>query len=226
MKKLYVRRVISGSINEHKESALISIIRAVVVCACLVSPVIANAALIQYRVEGVVTLVDNADGLVPMSAVAGDPFTITYFIDDTPPPDSNVLDPEVGAYYGVIASMIVTIAGSSFTITPPGSFASYMVASNSDTLDRWTVQGANAEGATFPEVRYSAAVTLYGDSSFLTSEAFLLQPDLSASFSASMTFGATRYNADYTVDAYNLIRGRVLSIGPVSSVPDPSELAR
>ncbi len=201
-----------------------------VVAACfLCLPVSVHASSISVQVDGVVTLVDDDDGLLPMPVTAGDAWRITYVISSIAPPNSCAPWLLSGCFYGAIESMTSTIAGISYTLLPAGEFSNYQVSSNADFYqdgdDRWSVHAISSEGPVPPpELHHSMGVTLFGpgDSALVVDASYLPVPDFSFANRSIMSFGATRFFEDLSYDTDGSIRGRVTSITQVVDVPGPS----
>lgn len=194
----------------------------------LCAPSFAHAGLLSVRVDGIVTSIESGDGLLPFSAARDDLWSFTYLINDTPPPDSDVLSDADGVYDDVIESITVAIGGNSFTISPPGQFSNYQQTSNAspffDDQDFWGINAATSEFAVPPpQVRFNLALNLFapGASALTLNDSFIAIPDLASATSTLMFFGASRYFDDLSSDTDDVIRGRITSITPLTAVPEP-----
>lgn len=193
------------------------------------APHLAHAGLISVRVDGIVTGVESGDGLLPFSAAANDLWSLTYRINDIPPPDSDVLSDTDGVYDGVIESIAVIIGGNSFAISPSGQFSSYQQTANASSFlgdrDFWAINAATSEFAVPPpQVRFNLALNMFapGDSAFTLDDSFIAIPDLASATSTLMFFGASRYFDDLSSDTDDSIRGRITGITQLTSLPEPA----
>ena len=188
----------------------------------LCTPPIAQAEIHTVRVDGVVTSVDNSDGLLPLGASAGDAFSITYVLDDSVSDTSPSV--EQGTYYGAILSMTAETNGQAFSIIPGDWLAGYQASinddSNFDGRDVWFVAASLSSSLPPPaQPRYVLNVTLRtpGPSATLLSDDSLVAvPNLPAATSASLALLATTYTADWSADQEDVLRARVTTLAAIA----------
>jgi hypothetical protein len=207
-----------------------SLLLATAICLAATS---ANAALVTWRVTGVITAADDDDGLLPVPSVGETTMSVDYTFEDSTPDLEN--DPNQGMYFNALRNVNLTVGAYSASFVPAlsgNTFANLISIQNdrfiggSNTIDQFGVYGARMPQPPSNGIQTEFAMTWNAHSAFLldplSSDSTPSTPPDPLFFSLPAFFWTVDEYSDGALVARDSVRAFAFSHSIISPVPLPA----